>query len=105
MFKVNDIIYSWTKSGGCGNSHEFAIITKITKTGRFAIRLFANEYISDDANNKEDMYGKKCRIKPNFNIKLHNSLIREDGSSIKPFRKFEKYSDDLELYEYADFGW
>lgn len=105
MFSVGDIIYSQTQGGGCGHCYEFAKVIKITKTNRLRIQLFEIDRPDNDADNKQDMYGSTYRVKPNFNKKANDYMIQADGTSSKPYRKFEKYTDDLKLYGYADFGW
>lgn len=105
MFNVGDIIYSQTNGGGCGHCYEFAIVTKITKTNKLRIQLFEIERPDNDPGNKQDMYGSKYRVKPNFNKKSVDRLINADGTAKKPYRQFEKYSNNLILYGYADFGW
>ncbi len=95
MFQVGDAIYV-----SKGLYEEFAIVEKITKTGRIRIIHLGKKSI-DDPLNYDSGFESKTRVAPDFTKERGTSLIQSDGTFTEFHKKkqYKKYTDDLKLYD------
>ena len=103
MFSIGDIIYS--EDSVCMSDCWFAIVEKITKTGKFRIRYIESKEINDLENS--NIYGiRKTRVIPNTEIKSKTTILISangvSGSHRWLSRCYKKYDDTMKVFNYHD---
>ena len=112
MFCVGDIIYTKKQYVGCSYYYDFAIVEKITPTGRFRIRP-----IEKESGERIEMrlpsgaiFAIQQTVKPLPNLKygyfyLLNKKGERRGKDTPTWGcYYEKYNDELDLKDYIDCG-
>ena len=109
MFKIGDIIYAYPHRAGCSEYVTFAVVEKVTPLGRIRIR----EIGKITKNPPKRVLGEllpisiRCKVVPNpleratITYTLNKEGERIEGSH-GSWAYFEKYTEDLELYDVTD---